>query len=323
MWRACCSVVLIALLYAPGTGAFTPPDGVDELDASDAAITNYEVLLSAAEKVGRELHFSESRRVSGQSARRIWRLPVGAQLDDVYEAVSEQLAGDVLYSCAGRRCGRSNAWANIVFKDALLYGQDRYQRYRVVQTSPTELQLVYAVQRGNRRIHLLLETITTVDADLADTALVPTSPVQLAAVRRDLTNGGLIRLRVEPDPGGELGPGALDGLAATGGALAGLKIAELYVVCHLYGAESAERLLTASTECATTAAGALQDGHAAALGEAVAADSANRARPAPITFVPFGAGPLLPRLPLDNATTELADAPANRLELVAPALLWR
>lgn len=321
------SGLVLALGMIPALAAtYTPPPNATQLSTATSQLTNHPVLLGPAEKVGRELRFEQSLSVTGESTHSLWKLASGAQLNAAFVAASEQLPGAVLYSCSGRDCGRSTAWANLVFKDALLYGQDRYQRYRVVQTGPSQLQLLYAVQRGNRRIHLYAETIdTSAASDSVDDALDANSAEQLAVVRNALSSTGAVRLKLVPGATGALDVGALAILTNTGAALAGVKVAELYVVCHLYGADPASTLLAASNNCATVATDALQKGHIEALGDAPSADSRNRARPPAITFVPFGAGPLLPRLPAGSSSPAEVEDPsgANRIELIAPAHLWR
>ena len=97
---------------------------------------------------------------------------------------------------------------------------------------------------------------------------------------------------VTPDRLGNLDTeeaGLLDSLAE---GLAVFDGQTLYVVCHLYGPESAAVLLERAQTCAVSVA--------QRLGDASGADSE-------VELVPFGAGPLLPRVGL-----------GARIELVLP-----
>ena len=109
-------------------------------------VSNYSLLVSAAEKVGRELRFDKAIEVSGLRTRSLWKLGSDTDLDTVFDRLSEQLAGEELFRCAQRDCGRSTAWANLVYSDALVYGPDRNQRYLcLLYTSPSPRD-----QRGSR-----------------------------------------------------------------------------------------------------------------------------------------------------------------------------
>jgi len=83
-------------------------------------VANYKLLVSAAEKVKRELRATETIQVAGLRTRTLWQLPSGAELDEVFAAVSAQMEGEELFSCSGRDCGRSTAWSTLVFSEALM-----------------------------------------------------------------------------------------------------------------------------------------------------------------------------------------------------------
>jgi len=287
------------------------------LRAASRELTNAPVLVSPAEKLGRELRYDNALSVSGQVTRTLWKLRPQATLDAAFNAAADALPGTELFACRGRDCGRSTAWANLVFAEPLVYGQSRYQRYRVVRDALGHLQLLYAVQRGNRRIHLLHEAIEPVDSE----AVADIDGAQQYRALAELNKEGVAMLQVVPDSDGGLTESQLLLLQGEGASLAGLVAGSIYVVCHLYGGSAAELqepdvLLANSVTCAQAAASRLEAGYAGSLAAAPAAPSKNRSRSPRLEFVPFGAGSLLPR-------RDAARARQSRIELVAPALLWR
>ena len=272
-------------------------------------VSNYSLLVSAAEKVGRELRFDEAIEVSGLRTRNLWKLGSDTDLDTVFDSVSEQLAGEELFRCAQRDCGRSTAWANLVYSDALVYGPDRNQRYLVVRQSPTQLSSIYVIRRGNRRVHLLLETLS-LDTSLNDAALSAGGKDPLL----ELTGKGIVQLESIPGEQGEFTDEGLQALRRAGERLAGVPLSTLYVVCHIYGNEVATELLNRGNTCAGRAAVELEQGYVEAVEAAAQSQQTNRARDIAVTFVPFSAGPLLPRLRLEEPFE-------NRVELVLPGQL--
>ena len=287
---------------AEGAVEFSVGADAQVLSRTSDQVEEFRIVLSAAEKTGRELRIKDELVVSGTRQAVLWRLPDAAELDATFRRVAAQLSGETLFSCEGRDCGRSHSWANLVFKEPLLYGQDRFQRYRVVRNEAGVIQLVYLIQRGNRRLHLLHSTLTT-----AETALDRRS-----VLLNRLNRSGVVRLAAEPRVSGELTTEDLEALRAAGAQLAPLNVGEVYVVCHLYGEPEVASLLAASSQCATLAAEALQAGYEDGQLAGVSEEPRNRARSAATRFVAFGAGPLLPRL-----ATE-ADG-GSRVELVLPS----
>ncbi len=93
---------------------------------------------------------------------------------------------------------------------------------------------------------------------------------------------------VVPDRSGAFQDEAIAALQALAGGLDVFQGQTIYVVCHLYGSEPGEALLARSGRCAEGAVAALT-------------------RPGGPRLVPFGAGPLLPRVGSDS-----------RLELILP-----
>ncbi len=301
------------------------------LAAIDDTVAGYSVVLSSAEKTGRELLIKNERVVSGARSRRLWQWPKDALPEKVFTDVAAQLPGETLFECEGADCGRSNVWSTLVFGEALIYGPSRYQHYRVVRDASGVLHVLYVVRRGNRRVHALYEQI----ADVTGFASAATIGDRKTNVVAALAATGVARLNVVPGLNGELDAGATKELESIGRSLAGVTAGEIYAVCHLYpggrsriiggnrkerGAraaevsteETVENLLAASERCAEAAVTALKAGLATASVAGVAEESKNRQRPALLAFGSFGAGPLLP-----------AAGAFNRIELVVPSRLLR
>lgn len=294
----------------------------------DDTVAGYSVVLSSAEKTGRELLIKNERVVSGARSRRLWQWPKDALPQKVFADVAAQLTGETLFECEGADCGRSNVWSTLVFAEALIYGPSRYQHYRVVREASGDLHLLYVVRRGNRRVHALYERIS----DLADATASDNRKTNVVAA---LAATGMARLKVVPGANGELDAGANTALENIGRSLAGVTAGEIYAVCHLYpggrsrviggsreerraraaevpSEETVQSLLAASERCAEAAVTALKAGLSAAAVAGVAEDSKNRQRPALLSFSSFGAGPLLPVV-----------GAFNRIELVVPSRLLR
>lgn len=80
---------------------------------------------------------------------------------DYYLEQLQEAGAQILYTCTGIECGRSNVWANRIFSQRVLYGPDQTQDYLVAVAEAEDgsrwLTLVYTVTRGNRREYLWLE----------------------------------------------------------------------------------------------------------------------------------------------------------------------
>lgn len=197
-----------------------------------------------------------------------------------------------LFSCTGRDCGRSNVWANAIFNNALLFGPDDKQRYAAGIVSVDDRQVLiaaYLVQRGNLRKYLHLQVLRPNQAVEFDKA---------RGVANSLIGSGVAQLEEpRPDDDGSFADSADAILATLGQRLQALENVQIYVVCHIYSSDAAADALLASQRCADNAAASLRSSVAAA---------------GP-SYLPFGAGSLLPRQ---------GDV-INRLELVIPERLPR
>jgi hypothetical protein len=135
----------------------------DELSAGEET----RVIISQVSEVGDRLRFSDALVVPAEGRRQLLQVPSGFTPQSVLEHYQEALLARnarILFSCEGRGCGRSAVWANRVFDQSRLYGQDSDQAYVVGAWRDDQNQLrllsVYLVQRGNRSISVLEQELT-------------------------------------------------------------------------------------------------------------------------------------------------------------------
>ena len=253
----------------------------------DDEVRPRDFIMSRVDRIRRRLVVEERLPVEGRLESATYRIPEGASVEDVVSHYREVLGGEVLFSCDGRGCGRSADWAHQIFEQSVLYGPDRNQRYLTFEWREG-LVTLYAIERGNQRVYAHLRFIEP-------RGVVGLQPNALLA-RRLSERGWAIVEGVEPKEDGTLTAAEGDVLSELTGRLQGMGRAAIYVVCHLYGTDSAEDLLAASRRCAENAA-ALMGGSGS--GEEPGTGPA---------LIPFGAGPLSPR----------SSRPRSRLELVSP-----
>ncbi len=248
----------------------------------------WEFVFGPVEKIRRDVIIDRKVRFTGVRETATYRVGAGRSPEDAFRHYRAQLSGEVLFECRARDCGRSNYWANYVFDQADLYGLDRNQYYFAAEV-PTEeggvLVAVYAVERGNKRVYVHVETF------------VPDDPVRFASnadlLARLSGHGQVVVAGIAPLEDGSLPADAAARLSALATELAPLAGRTIYVVCHLYGRREASDLLRASKDCGESAAQLLNIGSGPA-------------------FVGIGIGPLAP-----------AGARRSRIELVLPHLLER
>jgi hypothetical protein len=236
--------------------------------SADAEPQAHEFIVSHVEKIRRELKVGEQVRVNARDIRAIYEAPAGAPLDEVIRHYLRILpTDDVLFSCRGRDCGRSAQWANQVFGEAGLYGPDAGQFYLAGKRAEG-LVSVYVIERGNRRINVLVRLLVTAD----DVAVQSGSRL----VEMLGSNGHVIVTGVLPNVDGTLPARAKGVLDSIRPHLEKLREAEVYVVCHLYAPGDTRGVIKRSQACA----------------EQVITQLGLTAGP---ELVAFGAGPLLPR----------------------------
>jgi hypothetical protein len=239
-----------------------------------------EFVVSRVDKTRRDVRAERKVRTEAELESVTYQIPAGTPPEEVLAHYRRLLGADVLFDCRGRDCGRSNHWANYIFRQPILYGPDQNQSYIAVKHDGHLLGL-YVIERGNKRVYAHLQVLR------------PAEPVAVA-VNQVLTarlagNGFVVVEGVTPLPNGTLTAASRDllvGLAPDLGIFAGQRV---YVVCHLYGSQPTERLLEASRACSSAVAALLTG-------------------PGGPELVGFGAGPLLPR----------GSTSTRRVELVLP-----
>ncbi len=289
---------VLALLSAPGWAAAADDvagsvdlEGLERFPRAwivaferDEEFAPREFVISAVEKIRRELRIEHKLRVEATKLGITYQMPAGTPLAEVIGHYQQALGPQALFSCRGRDCGRSNGWANQVFGQAVLYGPEANQFY-IAADRGAGLVAVYVIERGNKRIYAHVEALQprrAVDA-IQNTNLVA-----------DLAGKGYAVIAgVRPRTDGTIPSAGLAVLAALAPRLASFERLKLYVVCHLYGSDAGDALLERSAACAEEACTQLQ------------VELRGQAGP---ELAPFGAGPLLPR----------ADGAVPRVELVLP-----
>ena len=117
-----------------------------------------EFVISAVEKIRRELRIEHKLRVEATKLGITYQMPAGTPLAEVIGHYQQALGPQALFSCRGRDCGRSNGWANQVFGQAVLYGPEANQFY-IAADRGAGLVAVYVIERGNKRIYAHVEAL--------------------------------------------------------------------------------------------------------------------------------------------------------------------
>jgi hypothetical protein len=239
-----------------------------------------EYALGRVDRTRRDVRVEHEVRAPATREWATYEMPPGTVPEDVIEHYLNRIGSDALFSCRGLDCGRSNYWANNIFKQAILYGPDANQFYFAGKLGDA-LVALYVIERGSKRIYAHLEVLQPE----SQVAVRPNAEI----LARLAGNGVAVVDGVTPAKTGELSPAALELLGALAQDMHVLEGQTVYVVCHLYGSQDPEQLIERSRLCAQAAADALTGEKGPEL-------------------VPFGAGPLLPR---DGGAQ-------SRVELVLP-----
>lgn len=140
------------------------PDG-RTVYSSQAELADYRLALGPLQKNNNVWQAEREEKMSGLLHRRTIEVNDSYSRREVMNTISGFFSsrdGRLLYSCDGLDCGSSAAWANESFGIKQLYGLDRYQHYRVWELNGetgTDIAVVYAVQRGNKRIYVQIDTL--------------------------------------------------------------------------------------------------------------------------------------------------------------------
>lgn len=176
--RLCVSSLVLLLLALPcaGDDAAAPVfierfrgDWGDALQLQDEIpheeVTNRLLPLGAMQKVRGVWAPRESERVSGELVGFSWRISDGFTVHEVLEGLETSLANadaELLFECDARACGSSSQWANRVFNERLLYGQEasqRYRCYRVALPAGEYRVMIYASARTASRQYLHVQSV--------------------------------------------------------------------------------------------------------------------------------------------------------------------
>lgn len=238
-----------------------------------------EYALGRVDRTRRDVRVDHEVRTEASREWATYEMPDGVQTADVIEHYLGVIGGDPLFTCSGLDCGRSNLWANEIFNRAMLYGPDRNQFYYAGRYHG-HLIALYVIERGNKRVYAHLEVLKPEH----QLALRPNAQIyeRLAGEGVSVIEG------VVPSTTGSLSDADAEVLASLADGLKVFRGQIIYVVCHLYGSLSGSELIERSGGCA---------------GQAV--DMLGRAEGPEL--IPFGAGPLLPRV-----------GSGSRIELVLP-----
>lgn len=243
----------------------------------DEDLLNREFVVSRVDKTRRDVRVEREVRTLAAIETATYEMPSGTRSSEVIDHYLKQIGKGEIFACAGRACGRSNHWANHIFKQAILYGPDNNQYYFAGEYGGKLLAL-YVIERGNKRVYAHIRVLS------------PAQPVAVAYNQEmiDQLNGtGFVVLEgIFPEADGSFGEEATKRLNELADELAVGSDQEVFVVCHLYGSISTAQLLEHSADCSETAVELLTSADGPKL-------------------IPFAAGPLLPRRTGNTARVEL------------------
>lgn len=259
-----------------------PHSTIVRFEDDDQLLTR-EFVVGRVDKTRREIRVKNEIRTEATLQSATYQMPEGVRTQEVIDHYLNLLAAGELFSCRGRDCGRSNDWANYIFKQAILYGPDTTQFYFAGEYGEDPMHLVglYVIQRGSRRMYAHLQVLTP-----AETVSVESN--QNLATKLS-SEGFAIVEGVQPGPDGSLDPAALAVLEQVSNQLTSFAGQQVYVVCHLFGALAVDELLSNAATCSETAVSQLQSDNGP-------------------SYQPFAAGPLLPG----------RGSNVSRIELVVP-----
>ncbi|QUX95826.1 DUF4892 domain-containing protein [Marinomonas sp. CT5] len=123
-----------------------------------------EVPLSKIRRAGSGWEPESVIRLKGDYFSSLYKINRNALLPDVYQHYRSQMLLDgrsIVFECASRSCGSSNAWANNFFGDYLLYGSDQSQFLLVVKSKQGVYQILYLNRRGAGDVMVRLDKVKT------------------------------------------------------------------------------------------------------------------------------------------------------------------
>lgn len=138
---------------------------------SERFVSDREIGLDALQKRLGHWGFEKSIRVSADLREATYQVVDGYSAAELLRQHVQTFATEygvtTLFQCEGRDCGRSVQWANRVFEQRLLYGQDNDQTYWVGKSASGDsaLYLAYSAYRTENRQYLVVQRYL-LDADL-------------------------------------------------------------------------------------------------------------------------------------------------------------
>ena len=164
-----------------------PPYAHSSLSSSDTVNDeDYLVPNSVPRRINNQLRIEKELRVDVSGLKETYRINDGHTTEQAfnhYLSSIKQLDENVLYQCSSRDCGRSSSWAQNIFNNSKLYGEDASQFYlsaAVQKAGQQWLVSVYTVERGNRRVYAHIETLklnSPLSSDVALSSVTEKSPI--------------------------------------------------------------------------------------------------------------------------------------------------
>ena len=152
--------------------------------SSGSNVSRYRLVLSELDNKQGQVFGERECRLSGDLNRRVDELPAGLPLEEVLTHYLNQVDGErLLYLCRGIDCGSSHFWANDVFGISRLVSREKDQAYFAslsAKNGKNVVKIVYISLRGGREPKALIDTLTTTDAVMAQTATMSDVSAALA-----------------------------------------------------------------------------------------------------------------------------------------------
>lgn len=130
---------------------------------------SYLLTLSPIKKVHSEYESDREMYVKGRLKTYTYELEHPYKLESAWREIQsymENQNASLVFECDGLDCGNSNAWANERFGVKQLYGLDLRQHYQVWQYGDdkvTRFEVLYLIERGNRRVYFQREILIPED----------------------------------------------------------------------------------------------------------------------------------------------------------------
>ena len=159
----------LVLLLAPQTAwsemILTPFPLSKIVDEYRGEIPEYRFVTGKVSSIGARVRTEHEYIIAGQQIKKTYEIPRVHTTREVmqhYQAQLQNLAAEKLFYCEGRDCGRSNDWANEIFRERILFGPDRFQHYLAstfTKDGRHYASVVYTIRRGNQRVYAHVEQI--------------------------------------------------------------------------------------------------------------------------------------------------------------------